>query len=74
MTFIVEGRRFTQRKLAIVYAKHQAKLLERDVKVLAEIEQATPVRMVREWIATLHPPGTKITTAIKQPLNVQRRA
>jgi hypothetical protein len=72
--FIVEGRRFAIRNNALTYAAHQAKTLERAVKVEMEVEVAQPVRVERKWIATINAPGTQVTTAIKQPLNVRRRA
>lgn len=66
--FIVEGRRFAIRNNALTYAAHQAKTLERAVKVEMEVSVEQPVRVERKWIATIHAPGTKVTTAIRQPL------
>ena len=66
--FIVEGRRFAIRNNALTYAAHQAKILERAVKVEIEVEVTQPIRVERKWIATIHAPGIKVTTAIKQPL------
>lgn len=74
MKFIVEGRSFTSRSHALIFAKHQAKLMDRSVEVKAEIEIDQPIRVERNWIATMHPPGTKVVTAIKQPLKRVARA
>jgi len=59
-TFIVEGRRFQKNLHAVTYARHQAKLLNREVQVLSETS-ATTEKRERKWMATLYPPGTRKT-------------
>jgi len=59
-TFIVEGRRFQKNLHAVTYARHQAKILNREVQVISET--ATPLeKRERKWMATLYPPGTRKT-------------
>ena len=72
-TFIVEGRKFKNQLNAITFARHQAQMMDRSVKVSAETElPLRPGAVGRHWVATMHPPGVMQT--ILQPQCANRSA
>ena len=71
MQYIVEGRKFDDRKLALTFAAGLAEKQDRSVDVQVEVI-VIKNEARRSWLCRMHPPGVQRTIAA--PLNQSRAA
>lgn len=60
MKYVVEGRKFDDRKEAITFAAGLADKQDRSVDVMIEVE-VIKSETKRSWICRMHPPGEQRT-------------